>query len=142
VECAPHELWVTLLQSHSAGCRPDVPKLGRLPSALNIAIITKIRGRRPHTSRVQIEAIPFVLSPSLERPTYPFLRKKTNTPSTMKFVLPFILGLARFANTAAIPSQGNELEARADQVTTEASTGYRSVAYFVNWVSVFHAGNK
>lgn len=49
----------------------------------------------------------------------------------MKFVLSFTLGLAWLANAAVIPSSGDRLEARDDGVT-----GYRSVAYYVNWVSV------
>ncbi|EPS33160.1 putative chitinase [Penicillium oxalicum 114-2] len=47
----------------------------------------------------------------------------------MRFVLPFILGLAWLVTGAVIPSHhtnSTELEAR-------DSAGYRSVAYFVNW---------
>ncbi|KAJ5670948.1 chitinase [Penicillium longicatenatum] len=45
----------------------------------------------------------------------------------MKLVLSFILSLACFANAAVIPSLESNIEARDDV------TGYRSVAYFVNW---------
>jgi chitinase len=49
----------------------------------------------------------------------------------MKFILPFLLGLGWLVGAAVIPSHDThtaELDAR-------DAAGYRSVAYFVNWVS-------
>ncbi|KAJ5923825.1 chitinase [Penicillium verhagenii] len=46
----------------------------------------------------------------------------------MKFVPLFMLGLPWLSNAVAIPSLGNNLETRNNPVT-----GYRSVAYYVNW---------
>lgn len=51
----------------------------------------------------------------------------------MKLALFSTLGLAWLANAAVIPSLENKFEARDDSVT-----GYRSVAYYVNWVSILH----
>lgn len=48
----------------------------------------------------------------------------------MKFVLFSTIGLAWLATAAVIPSLENKFEARDDSVT-----GYRSVAYYVNWVN-------
>lgn len=50
----------------------------------------------------------------------------------MRLVLPFLLSLAWLTSAAVIHSLGSsttELGAR------DGGTGYRSVAYFVNWVS-------
>lgn len=52
----------------------------------------------------------------------------------MRPVLPFLLSLAWLANAAVIPSPGN---ATAGLAPRNAANGYRSVAYFVNWVSPF-----
>lgn len=48
----------------------------------------------------------------------------------MRFILPFLLGLRWLVGAAVIPSHDThtaELDAR-------DAAGYRSVAYFVNWV--------
>jgi hypothetical protein len=86
----------------------------------------------------------YYLHKSPERPhpdnTATLLQQSFNTPSIMRSVLPFTLGLAWLAQAAVIPNLGTELAARDAEVTTEATTGYRSVAYFVNWVSLLHVG--
>lgn len=49
----------------------------------------------------------------------------------MRFILPFLLSVGWLAGAAVIPSDDThttELDAR-------DAGGYRSVAYFVNWVS-------
>lgn len=49
----------------------------------------------------------------------------------MRFILPFLLSLGWLVGAAVIPSHDThttELDAR-------DAAGYRSVAYFVNWVS-------
>lgn len=48
----------------------------------------------------------------------------------MHLVLPFLLGLGWLANAAVIPS----LESNMPELEARATSGYRSVAYFVNWV--------
>lgn len=49
----------------------------------------------------------------------------------MHFVLPFLLGLARLANAVYSPSLA---KINATDIATRDVNGYRSVAYFVNWV--------
>lgn len=46
----------------------------------------------------------------------------------MKLSLPLLLSVTWLAQAAVIPNQAREL-------ATRAGEGYRSVAYFVNWVS-------
>jgi chitinase len=49
----------------------------------------------------------------------------------MHFVLPFMLSLVLLANTTYIPSL---TKANTANIATRDVNGYRSVAYFVNWV--------
>ena len=50
----------------------------------------------------------------------------------MKLALSTILGLGWLANAAVIPSR--DINASVDLEARDSATGYRSVAYFVNWV--------
>jgi chitinase len=57
----------------------------------------------------------------------------------MHFVLPFILGLARLAHTAYIPSL---TMINSTDIATRDINGYRSVAYFVNWVCLIYVCHR
>jgi chitinase len=48
----------------------------------------------------------------------------------MRFILPFLLGLGWFAGAAVIPSH----DTHTAELGARDAAGYRSVAYFVNWV--------
>lgn len=70
----------------------------------------------------------------LERSTLLFVlfshSQSSSLQSTMRFVLSALLGLACLVNAAAIPRTDNTTE-----LVSRDVAGYRSVAYFVNWVS-------
>lgn len=53
----------------------------------------------------------------------------------MQFVIPFLLGLSWLANAAYIPA----LSTNTSEIESRDVGGYRSVAYYVNWVSSDHA---
>ncbi|KAJ9480777.1 hypothetical protein VN97_g12750 [Penicillium thymicola] len=55
----------------------------------------------------------------------------------MHFVLPFLLSLVWLANATYIPSL---TKANAANIATRDVNGYRSVAYFVNWLTKVHQG--
>jgi hypothetical protein len=48
----------------------------------------------------------------------------------MRFTLPFLLSLGWLVGAAVIPSH----ETHTAELDARDTTGYRSVAYFVNWV--------
>jgi hypothetical protein len=50
----------------------------------------------------------------------------------MRFVIPFLLGLAWLTDASVIPSRRSDVVELAPRA---AASGLRSVAYFVNWVS-------
>lgn len=52
----------------------------------------------------------------------------------MHFVIPFLLGLSWLANAAYIPA----LSTNSTEIVSRDVGGYRSVAYYVNWVSSDH----
>jgi hypothetical protein len=49
----------------------------------------------------------------------------------MQFFIPFLLGLSWLANAAYIPA----LSTNSTEIASRDVGGYRSVAYYVNWVS-------
>lgn len=49
----------------------------------------------------------------------------------MQFVIPFLLGLSWLASAAYIPA----LSTNSTEIVSRDVGGYRSVAYYVNWVS-------
>lgn len=77
---------------------------------------------------------------SLPPRQFPLLKARWAGPShqiqpchslAMHFVLPFMLSLVLLANTTYIPSL---TKANTANIATRDVNGYRSVAYFVNWV--------
>lgn len=52
----------------------------------------------------------------------------------MQFVISFLLGLSWLANAAYIPA----LSTNSTEIVSRDVGGYRSVAYYVNWVSSDH----
>lgn len=52
----------------------------------------------------------------------------------MHFVIPFLLGLSWLANAAYIPA----LSTNSTEIVSRDVGGYRSVAYYVNWVCSDH----
>lgn len=52
----------------------------------------------------------------------------------MRFFIPFLLGLSWLANAAYIPA----LSTNSTGIVSRDVGGYRSVAYYVNWVSLDH----
>lgn len=79
-------------------------------------------GVKPTNSDVDLER-------SISCSFSPFTPQNSLEP-TMRFVLSALLGFACLANAAAIPHTDNTTE-----LVSRDVAGYRSVAYFVNWVS-------
>ena len=52
----------------------------------------------------------------------------------MQLFIPFLLGLSWLANAAYIPA----LSTNSTEIASRDVGGYRSVAYYVNWVSSDH----